>query len=177
MRIVILGNAGSGKSTLAKSLARRLRTPMLDLDTLVWEPEQIAVQRADAVVRADLAQFRRESDQWVIEGCYGDLAQAALVDTPLLVFLDPGRDVCLAHCRARPWEPHKYRSKAEQDAHLGSLLDWVADYYRRSGRTSLAGHRAVFDAYRGPKRHVVRLDELEELVLSDVDAAVATAAR
>jgi adenylate kinase family enzyme len=161
MRIVILGNSGSGKSTLAKSLARALRIPMLDLDTLVWAPEQIAVQRDDAVVRADLAQFCRESDQWIIEGCYGDLIRAALPNAPLLVFLDPGLRTCLANCRARPWEPHKYRSKAEQDAQLEALLEWVAGYYHRDGTTSLANHRAVFDAYRGAKRRVTRLDELE----------------
>ena len=62
MRIVILGNAGSGKSTLAKSLARTQRMPMLDLDTLVWEPDQVAVQRPDDLVFSDLAQFCRESD-------------------------------------------------------------------------------------------------------------------
>ncbi len=170
MRIVILGNAGSGKSTLAKSLARARRVPMLDLDTLVWEPEQIAVQRDDDIVRADLAQFCRESDQWVIEGCYGDLIRATLPNAPLLIFLDPGRDACLANCRTRPWEPHKYRSKAEQDAHLEPLLDWVAGYYRRGGPMSLAGHRAVFDGYRGPKRRIAHLRELEELAFAGVVA-------
>jgi adenylate kinase family enzyme len=166
MRIVILGNAGSGKSTLAKSLARVLRMPMLDLDTIVWEPEQIAVQRDDDIVLADLAQFCRESDQWVIEGCYGDLIHAALPNAPLLIFLDPGRDACLANCRARPWEPHKYRSKAEQDAHLEPLLDWVSAYYQREGPMSLVSHRAVFDAYRGAKRRVAHLDELEDLAFA-----------
>ena len=164
MRIVILGNAGSGKSTLAKSFARAHRMPMLDLDTIVWEPERIAVQRDDRVVRADLAQFCRESDHWVIDGCYGDLVQAVLHNAPLLIFLDPGREVCLTNCRARPWEPHKYRSKAVQDAHLGPMLDWVAAYYHRGGPMSLAHHRTVFDAYRGQKRRVTKLDELEQLV-------------
>lgn len=164
MRIVILGNAGSGKSTLAKSLARSLRMPMLDLDTIVWEPEQIAVQRDDDVVLADLAQFCRESDHWVIDGCYGDLVAAVLPNAPLLVFLDPGVEVCLTNCRARPWEPHKYRSKAEQDAQLEPLLDWVATYYHRDGPMSLVNHRAVFDGYAGPKRRVAHLDELEDLL-------------
>jgi adenylate kinase family enzyme len=161
MRIVILGNAGSGKSTLAKSIARIQRVPMLDLDTLVWEPDQVAVERPDSVVFPDLAQFCRESDDWVIEGCYGDLVEAVLPNRPLLIFLEPGQDVCVANCRARPWEPHKYRTKQEQDDHLEDLLGWVRSYYDLDGSMSLAGHRRLFEAYAGPKCLVTRLDELE----------------
>jgi adenylate kinase family enzyme len=175
MRIVILGNAGSGKSTLAKSLARTQRMPSLDLDTIVWEPDQVAVERPDRLVFADLAQFCRESDDWVIDGCYGDLVEAVLPNSPLLIFLEPGQDVCVANCRARPWEPHKYRSKAEQDAHLEHLLGWVRSYYDLDGSMSLAGHRAVFDAYAGPKRLVTRLEELE--VMSGAWFAAVTARR
>ena len=161
MRIAILGNAGSGKSTLAKSLARTQGMPMLDLDTLVWEPDRVAVERPDSLVFADLAQFCRESDDWVIDGCYGDLVEAVLPHGPLLIFLEPGQDVCIANCRNRPWEPHKYRTKREQDDHLEDLLGWVRSYYDLDGSMSLAGHRAVFDAYAGPKRLVTQLAELE----------------
>ena len=61
-----------------------------------------------------------------------------------------------AASRARPWEPHKCASKAEQNAKLAFLLEWVRDYYRRDGELSLTGHRALFSAYAGPKREVVR---------------------
>jgi len=177
MRIVILGNAGSGKSTLAKSLARTQAMPSLDLDTLVWEADQVAVQRPDELVFADLAQFCRESDAWVIDGCYGDLVEAALAHGPLLIFLEPGQDVCVANCRARPWEPHKYRSKEEQDDHLEHLLGWVRSYYDLDGSMSLAGHRAVFDAYAGPKRLVTRLAELEVMQRAWLAAAATSRAR
>jgi len=161
MRIVILGNAGSGKSTLAKSLARTQRMPMLDLDTLVWEPDLVAVLRPDELVFSDLAQFCRESRDWVIEGCYGDLVESVLRHRPLLIFLEPGEAVCVANCRTRPWEPHKYRSQQEQDAHLEDLLGWVRSYYDLDGSMSLTGHRAVFEAYAGPKRLVNHLAELQ----------------
>jgi hypothetical protein len=175
MRIVILGNAGSGKSTLAKSLARTQGMPMLDLDTLVWEPDLVAVQRPDELVFSDLAQFCRESDDWVIDGCYGDLVESVLRHRPLLIFLEPGQAVCVANCRTRPWEPHKYRSKQEQDDHLEDLLGWVRSYYDLDGSMSLAGHRAVFDAYAGPKRLVSRLAELE--VMRGVWRAAAATSR
>ena len=75
---------------------------------------------------------------------------------PELVFLNPGLAACLQNCRNRPWEPHKYASRAEQDSKLEFLLDWVADYYRRDGDMSLVRHRAIFDAYQGPKRELTR---------------------
>ena len=174
MRIVILGNAGSGKSTLSRSLARTQGMPMLDLDTLVWESGRVAVQRPDDMVFADLAQFCRESDDWVIDGCYGDLVEAVLPNRPLLIFLEPGERVCIANCRSRPWEPHKYRTEKEQDDHLEHLLGWVRSYYGLDGSMSRAGHYAVFDAYDGPKRLVSRLSELE-VMQSAWLAAAATA--
>ena len=175
MRIAILGNAGSGKSTLAKSLARTQGMPSLDRATLVWEPERVAVERPDAVVFADLARFCRESDDWVIDGCYGDLVEAVLPQWPLLIFLEPGQEACIANCRNRPWEPHKYRSKQEQDDHLEDLLGWVRSYYDLDGSMSLAGHRAVFDAYAGPKRLVTRLADIEPMQGAWLAAAAAAA--
>ncbi len=177
MRIVILGNAGSGKSTLAKSLARTQGMPLLDLDTLVWEADQVAVGRSDILVFAELAQFCRESDDWVIDGCYGDLVQAVLPNGPLLIFLEPGRDVCVANCRARPWEPHKYRTQHEQDDHLEDLLGWVRSYYDLAGSMSLMGHRALFAAYAGPKRLVTQLAELEAMQNAWLATATLSSAR
>ena len=164
MRIVILGNAGSGKSTLAKSLARTQRMPWLDLDTLVWEPDRVAVQRPDELVFADLAQFCRESDDWVIDGCYGDLVEAVLRHRPMLIFLEPGQDVCVANCRTRPWEPHKYRTKADQDAYLEQLLAWVTEFYERGGSMSQAAHRAVYEGYAGAKCRLASRAEAGEFL-------------
>ena len=45
MRALVFGNSGSGKSTYARALAARHGLPHLDLDSVVWEPNQIAVQR------------------------------------------------------------------------------------------------------------------------------------
>ena len=152
-RIAILGNSGSGKSTLAQRFARDADLPVLDLDTIYWVPNQVAVMRDREAMLADLHAFCAQPN-WIIEGCYGDLVAAALAYGPELVLLDPGEDACIAHCRARPWEPHKYASKAAQDEKLAFLLAWVRDYYVRDGEMSLRGHRAVFDAYAGAKREI-----------------------
>ena len=155
MKIAILGNSGSGKSTLAGRLAAAHAVPVLDLDTVAWEPGQIAVPRPADAQRADVTAFCRARDEWIVEGCYAALVEVALGEGATLVFLDLPVEDCVAHCRARPWEPHKYPSKQAQDDKLEFLLGWVRDYDTRDGDMSRARHRAVFDAYEGPKQRLV----------------------
>ena len=154
MRILLFGNSGSGKSTLAKRLAQTHALAHLDLDAIVWEPGQIAVPRAPEDVLASLHAFMDANDRWVIEGCYGELVEAASGRCTELVLLNPGMETCLAHNRQRPWEPHKYASKAEQDSMLENLQAWVAGYYVRDDDWSYAAHRRIFDAFAGAKREL-----------------------
>lgn len=128
---------------------------MLDLDTVAWEPGQIAVPRDPLRAQADVREFCSAHEHWVVEGCYASLVDVALEQDALLVFMNPGRAQCEANCRARPWEPYKYASREEQDQRLAFLLQWVADYYVRDGEMSLAGHRECFEAYDGPKTELV----------------------
>lgn len=134
---------------------------MLDLDTVAWEPGQTAVARSQAAARADVVSFCRGNRRWVVEGCYAGLIEATLEFSPTLVFLNPGPEQCLANCRARPWEPHKFASRSEQDEHLQFLLAWVRDYYTREGDMSLSGHRACFEAYTGPKVELTAIPALD----------------
>lgn len=161
MPIAILGNSGSGKSTLAHFLATRSNAPVLDLDTVAWVPNQIAVPRATEEAQADVRTFCSSHANWIVEGCYANLIRAALEFQPQLVFLNPGRESCCNNCRSRPWEPHKYSSKDEQDKRLAFLLNWVEEYYTRSGDMSLEGHRELFAEYAGPKTEVTSSPKLD----------------
>ena len=154
MRTLLFGNSGSGKSTLAKRLAQAHALAHLDLDAIVWEPDQIAVPRAPEAILASLHAFLEANERWVIEGCYGELVEAASGRCTELLFLNPGLQACLANNRQRPWEPHKYASKAEQDGMLDNLQAWVAGYYERDDGWSYAAHRRIFDAFAGPKREL-----------------------
>jgi adenylate kinase family enzyme len=168
MRIALLGNSGSGKSTLARWMAGRAGAAMLDLDTVAWEPGQVAIARAPEAAVADVRAFCSRNDTWVVEGCYASLVTVALEFSPRLLFMNPGEAQCLANCRARPWEPHKYASKAEQDERLAFLLKWVSEYYTREGDMSLSGHRRCFEGYAGPKAEITaqpRLDPPADEVL------------
>jgi len=151
MRVAIVGNSGSGKSTLAGQIAAAHSIASLDLDTVAWEPGKIAVARPPEAAAADVTAFCATRDRWVVEGCYAALVGHAIAYSPLLLFIDPGMDACLERCRNRPWEPHKYASKAEQDAKLEFLLTWVRGYYTRDDDLSLSAHRTLFESYHGLK--------------------------
>jgi adenylate kinase family enzyme len=161
MRIVILGNSGSGKSTLACWLADRSGAPLLDLDTVAWEPNKGAVARPEDAATSDVRTFCANYASWVVEGCYANLIRAVLPFSPTLVFLDPGKTQCISNCRSRPWEPHKYTSKAAQDERLPFLLTWVRQYYSRGGEMSHFSHAATYAAYLGPKYLFSRAPVLE----------------
>lgn len=155
MRYSLIGNSGSGKSTHARLLAKEHDLPVLDLDGIAWEPDAPTTLRAPGEASRDVAAFCRDHEGWVVEGCYADLIRATLPFEPELIFLDPGEAQCLSNCRGRPWEPSKYPSKAAQDENLDFLLGWVSAYYERDGDLSHKEHRALFDAYSGPKQRLV----------------------
>ena len=161
MRILIMGNSGSSKSCRARALAAQHDLVHLDLDTIVWEPGKIAVPRTPEQVRAELLAFVTGNEAWVAEGCYGDLVEAALPYCSQLVFMNPGREVCMENNRRRPWEPHKYASMEAQQSKLNFLLDWVSAYYERDDAMSYACHRRVFDTYGGNKTEVTVLESKE----------------
>lgn len=152
MRVTILGNSGSGKSTLARRLCEHTGAALLELDSIVWEPGKIAVLRPRRDIEVDLGAFLASHPSWVIEGCYGELAQQTLALRPLLLFLNPGEQVCVENNQRRPWEPHKYASAEAQAAMLEPLLSWVRGYYTRDDAWSLKTHQAVFQGYPGPRQ-------------------------
>lgn len=160
MKILIFGNSGSGKSTLARQLVSEHGLAHLDLDSVVWEPGETAVERSPEAIAASLEVFLAENSRWVIEGCYGELVEAAASHCTELVFLNPGLEACLANNRMRPWEPHKYASKEAQDAMLDNLQAWVAGYYERRDPWSYHAHRRIFDSFAGHKSERPRESQL-----------------
>ena len=155
MRVLIMGNSGSGKSWRARELAQQHGLARLDLDTIYFEPGLVAVQRPEDRVQADLRAFMHAHETWVVEGCYGDVIASALPFCTELLFMNPGKDACLANNGRRPWEPHKYASQELQDSMLPFLLDWVGKYDERDDNCSYACHRRVFDGFGGAKREIV----------------------
>jgi adenylate kinase family enzyme len=152
MRIAIVGNSGSGKTTLARRVAAKYDLPILHLDSVVWEPDKIAVARSPDEQHAAMDRFTAENSRWVVEGCYGNLLRIVLRHSPELWFLDLTEERCLENCRGRHWEPDKYPSKEAQDEKLPVLIDWVRGYYTREGELSRRSHAALFENYTGSQR-------------------------
>ena len=150
MKVILLGNAGAGKSTLAKKLIAKQDAARLSLDTVAFcgGTERRSLQ--DSL--ADVRRFMESNESWIIEGCYADIIAAVLPDCEELVFLNPGVETCVAHCRARPWEPEKFGSSREQDANLENLIEWVRSYETRDDEYGLRRHRALYDSFQGNKR-------------------------
>jgi adenylate kinase family enzyme len=150
-RILIFGNSGSGKTTLANKLAKDLSIPILDLDTIVWEPHQIAIRRPQEDILKDLQDFIDNNISWVIEGCYSTLIQVALKFSTEIYFLNPGISKCLENNRHRPWEPHKFKSIQAQTETFEFLQNWIQQYEQRDDEFSYSSHRSLFDQYNGIK--------------------------
>jgi adenylate kinase family enzyme len=160
IKTVILGNSGSGKSTLAHAIADGAGLPILALDAIAWDAsEKEPVRRAFVDTVRDIEAFIDEHDEWVIEGCYGDLIEAILPHCNELVFLNPGVEKCLDRAKGREWEPDKYATPEEQDNALAFLLDWIGQYDSRLDEYGLRCHKTIFATFTGAKRELVRTDD------------------
>ena len=144
-KILIMGNSGSGKSTLAKRLARERQMGHLDLDTLAWLPEATPTRRPLESACTDIERFILCRTSWVIEGCYGDLIKFVVPFADHLIYLDLPIETCISNAKNRPWEPHKYQSKALQDENLPMLIDWIRDYETRTDEFSRSSHQAIYE--------------------------------
>ena len=150
-KILIFGNSGSGKSTLAKELCDSEKLACLDLDTLAWKttmpPERQPLNKSYKEIQI----FIESSDGWVIEGCYTDLLEKALPFSNEIIFIHLPVETCILNAKNRPWEPHKYESKAAQDANLEMLIDWISQYNQRVDTFSEQSHRALYNDFQGKK--------------------------
>ena len=155
MKVLVYGNSGSGKSTYARELSTHLGLAHLDLDSIVWEPGKIAVQRDHQSISASLLEFLASEPRWVIEGCYDELVEVASAHCSKLVFLNPGLQTCLANNLKRPWEPNKYASMELQNSMLATLQSWLVGYYTREDAWSYKVHRRIFNEYSGAKTEYI----------------------
>lgn len=157
-RILVMGNSGSGKSTLAAHLASKHGLAHLDLDTVAWQPTTPPERTPLPEVQVTLDAFTAKEPRWVVEGCYADLLGLLASRATELVFLDLPVELCQQNARSRPFEPHKYPSKAAQDENLEMLLSWIAAYQDREGPLGRPAHVALFEGFTGRKlRHTARL--------------------
>ncbi len=151
--ILIFGNSGSGKSTLAKQLATGPESNLahLDLDNLAWLPTTPPKRAPLAQSKLQIEAFTQANKNWVIEGCYADLLELVAEQASEIIFMNLDVQMCVENAKNRPWEPHKYESKAAQDKNLGMLVDWIKQYDQRKDEFSQVAHQRFYDGFAGKK--------------------------
>ncbi|WP_334020532.1 AAA family ATPase [Alteromonas sp. S015] len=155
-KILIFGNSGSGKSTLAKHLCRTKGLAHLDLDTLAWKPTSPPERRPIEESEKEIQAFITSNNNWVVEGCYTDLLELVEAQSTEAIFMNLPVESCIANAKARPWEPHKYKTKQAQDDNLAMLIDWIEQYTQRNDTFSYAAHKRFYDSYHGHKKMITQ---------------------
>ncbi len=151
-KVLVFGNSASGKSTLAKRLAASEKLAHLDLDLLAWQATNPPTRAPLAESAKTIESFMLQHEQWVIEGCYSDLLKVAEQKSTEIIYMNLSVEDCISNANNRPWEPHKYASKVEQDANLTMLIQWISQYETRDDNFSKAAHLAFYQHYSGKKK-------------------------
>lgn len=155
-KVIIFGNSASGKSSLAKHLALKHQLAHLDLDTVAWLDELPPKRCSLSESLAKIKQFIAAHEQWLIEGCYSDIIEQLLGECIEMIFLDLPVEQCVANAKSRPWEPHKYKTKAEQDDNLSMLIDWIEQYDSRADVFSKSAHERLYQNFNGKKQRITQ---------------------
>lgn len=146
MKTILLGNAGAGKSTLARKLIEAEAAARLSLDELAFSGGTERRPLNNSV--ADAMSFIQANESWIVEGCYSDIVAPLLPFAERLIFLNPGIEACVRHCKSRPWEPEKFESSESQDSKLENLISWVREYECREDEYGLKWHREIFESFQ-----------------------------
>jgi len=162
-KVLIFGNSGSGKSTLAKSLSEASDVFHLDLDALAWSSTSPPVRAALDESRKAIFSLISKHKNWVVEGCYTDLLEILESNCDEIIFMNLPIEDCISNAKARPWEPHKYKSKAAQDQNLDMLIAWIEQYHERDDTFSYTAHEEFYNNYRGTKKMITRNQAINSL--------------
>jgi adenylate kinase family enzyme len=84
-RINVVGSSGSGKTTTGAELARRLGVPLVELDSLSWEPNWVA---APIDVLRERVAAAVSGETWVVDGNYGVARDLVWARADTVVWLD-----------------------------------------------------------------------------------------
>lgn len=157
LRVVIIGNSGSGKTTLARQLECRVGGRRTDLDHIHWL-DQVGTKREEDDAKARVVALAAE-ENWIIEGVFGWLAEAALPRASMLIWLDMSPEVCRSSIATRgPWRD------ATNEQHA-ALLEWAAAYWQRTTSSSFAGHHALFANFPRAKIRLSDRAAVDDLVV------------
>jgi len=159
-KVLIFGNSGSGKSTLSKKLSSQYGLAHLDLDLLAWQTDAPTSRRLLSESQQEIDVFTNQHDGWIIEGGYTDLLEMLVSQAEEIIFMNLPVGACQQNAENRPWEPHKYESKAAQDLNLEMLLNWIVQYYQRDDVFSEMAHNQFYSNFPSKKTRIMANSDL-----------------
>jgi adenylate kinase family enzyme len=132
-KILVIGSGGAGKSVLAARLGELLQIEVLHLDKFYWHPGWMETPKAEWLKTVEELLKR---DAWIMDGNYSGTLDMRLEACDTVIFLDPGRMLCL-------WRVLKrivmYRNGRRPDMAEGcrekfslKFVLWVWEYSRRT---------------------------------------------
>lgn len=137
-RVAIVGSTGSGKSALAEELSTRLKLPVIDLDSLYWQPNWVETPLELFRERVDQA---TAADRWASAGNYSKVQDLVWSRATTVVWLDYSFAVCgwrllrrtvrRAVTREELWGTGNRESLRRSFASRDSILWYFATTFRR----------------------------------------------
>jgi len=123
----------------------------LDMDSLAWLPSDPPERAPLLASKEKIDEFVNANNEWVIEGCYTDLLALLSPQASEIIFMNLSLDQCIENATNRPWEPHKYSSKEDQDNNLSMLIEWISQYQERDDVFSFHSHFEFYENFSGLK--------------------------
>lgn len=96
MRIVVIGTSGSGKTTMALRIASAFELPFIELDSLHWGPNWVALSETDPDEFARRVRDAMSAEAWVSDGNYAMVRNLIWPRATHLVWLDYSRAVVMS---------------------------------------------------------------------------------
>lgn len=163
MKTAIVGNSGSGKTWLANALAKATAVQAIHLDAIFWKPGGFDEKRPKAETTR-LTEEAAKRPAWIVEGVFGDLLMPFLSNAHVLIWLDPGWEVCEMRLHRRGTESKVHMERIQSDQGVAKLIAWASTYETRSDTTSKAGHSIIFNSFSGPKAILQNEDDASALL-------------
>ena len=145
-RVAVIGCGGAGKTTLANELARRLRVPVVHIDSHYWQV--VGGERVESTPHQWATVHSRliAQPEWVIDGMKLGVLDERLARADTVIYLDLATVACLSGVLRR-----RLRYRGRDRPELGVYVDvnceflrWVA-MFRRRQRPMLLAKLEAFD--------------------------------
>ncbi len=158
-KILIFGNSGSGKSWLSRKISTKENLNEINLDSIFWELGGYSQKRSEEQVNQEL-EILKESDDWVVEGVFGELIEKLIPVATEIIFLDFPWDECEKSLIARGSEGSKQLDKKQAEVNFTDLLNWASRYNERDSKNSYYFHNNLFERFEREKHRLATREEV-----------------